>query len=113
MSIGSRCLDRRSSAPWRLGYWNRKSVIFNVCLLQSVYRYCVLPVSHLNGEKLVISIDDSIGTGEGCLERRLPGICANKDKFGIEQPVWDIGLGRAMGDGRDRSEISNFLAKPS
>ena len=113
MSIGSRCLDRRSSAPWRLGYWHRKSVIFDVCLFQSVYRYCVLPISHLYGEKLVISIDDSIGTGEGCLERRLPGVCAYENVLGVEQTVWDVGLGSAMGDGRDRLEVSNLLAQLS
>ena len=111
MIIGTRCLERGSSAPWWLGYWYRKSVIFNVCLFQSVNRHGVLFISHLYGEKLVISLDDSIGTGEGSLERRLPGVCAYEDVLGVEQTVRDIGLGRAMCDGRDRLEVSNLLTK--
>ena len=67
-------------------------------------------VSHLDGEKLVISINDSIGTGEGCLERRLPGVGTYEDELGLEQSVWYIGLGSAMGDGRDRLEVANLLA---
>ena len=65
----------------------------------------------MKGEELVVAVDDSIWTGVGCLERRLPGICADKDKFGIEQPVWNVGLGRTMRDSRNRFEISDLLAK--
>jgi hypothetical protein len=96
-----------------LGHRDQGSIFFYEGFLQTVDCDRILPVSHLKGEKFVVAVDDSIGTSEGCLERRLPGICANKDKFGIKQPVWDIGLGRAVGDGGDRSEISNFLAKLS
>ena len=77
---------------------------------QSLYRYCILFVPHLNGEELVISINYSIGTGEGCLERRLPGVGTYEDELGVEQLVWDVGPGGAMGDGRDRLEVSNLLA---
>ena len=71
-----------------------------MCRLQSVYRYCILFVSHLDGEKLVIPIDYSIGTGERCLERCLPGVGSYEHELGVDQLVWDVGPGSAMGDGR-------------
>ena len=87
------------------------SIFFHEGFLQTVDCDRILSVSHLKGEKFVVAVDDSIGTGEGCLERCLPGVCADKDKFGIEQPVRNVGLGRAVGDGRNWSEVSDFLAK--
>ena len=110
ITAGPRDQDRWASTARWLSNRNRKSIVFNMRLFQPVYRNRVLLVPHLDCEELVIAVDDSIGTCEGCLERGLPGIGADEHELGVEQPVWDIGLGRAMGDGRDRLEVPDLLS---
>ena len=67
-------------------------------------------VPHLDCEELVVAVYDSIGTGEGCLERGLSGIGADEYELGLEQAVWDVGLGRSVGDGGDWLEVSDLLS---
>ena len=67
-------------------------------------------VPHLEREELVVAVNDSIGTREGCLERGLSGIGADEYELGLEQAVWDVGLGRSVGDGGDWLEVSDLLS---
>ena len=101
-------IEISSTARW-LSDRNRKSVVLDDGLLQPVYRHRVLLVPHLEREELVVAVNDSIGTCEGCLERGLSGIGADEYELGLEQAVWDVGLGRSVSDGRDRSEVFDLL----
>jgi hypothetical protein len=95
-----------------LSYRNRKCFV-DVSCFETVDRDVVFPGAHLKGEKLIRTVDDSIWTFIGCLERGFSCIGSDKHELCLGQNVWHVDFDGTMGAGGDRLEVTDLLTELS